>query len=190
MEDAHIDSYSITRIGGPDPFGFAPLALAAVVLVAAWVILAGSRFVQGGVVERPERVPQLYGYTMCLVGLLWALTSVVALVESATALAAPAQYRRNEFGIEPSVTSFEAFRLTYARARRFSAPDPGAAKLDTLPEPELRRRFEAYRADRIAATEAEARQGLVTRTVSLALGAGLFAFHWRWLRRPAGAPAA
>jgi hypothetical protein len=159
-----------------------------VVLVAAWVILAGSRFVQGGVVERPERVPQLYGYTMCLVGLLWALTSVVALVESATALAAPAQYRRNEFGIEPSVTSFEAFRLTYDRARRFSAPDPGAAKLDTLPEPELRRRFEAYRADRIAATEAEARQGLVTRTVSLALGAGLFAFHWRWLRRKAGVP--
>jgi hypothetical protein len=189
MEGSRIDSYSITRIGGPDPFGFAPVAVATVILVAAWVILAGSRFVQGGVVERPERVPQLYGYTMCLVGLLWALASVVALVENAQALAAPAYHRQSEFGLEPSVTSFEAFRLTYDRARRFNAPDPSAVTLDPLPDAELRRRFEAYRADRIAATEADARRGLVTKTASLLLGAGVFAFHWRWLRRRVGAPA-
>lgn len=165
------------------------VAVAAVVLLAAWAMLAGGRFVQGGVVERPERVPQLYGYTACLVGLLWALASMVGLVESAQALAAPAYHRQNEFGLEPSVTSFEAFRLTYDRARRFSAPDPGQAKLDTLPEPELRRRYESYRADRIAATEVEARQGLVTKGVSLLLAAGLFAFHWRWLQKRQSAPA-
>jgi len=174
---------------GPGPFGFVMSAVAAVVLIAAWVILAGSRFVQGGVVERPERVPQLYGYTACLVGLLWALGSVVGLVESGLALAAPAHQRGNEYGVEPSVTSFEAFRLTYDRARRFNAPDPREATLDTLPEAELRRRYEAYRADRIATAEVEARQGLVTGTVSLLLAAGLFAFHWRWLRRRSGAPA-
>lgn len=189
MHLSQIVSYDVNG-PGPGPFGFAFASVAAVVLVAAWVILAGSRFVQGGVVERPERVPQLYGYTMCLVGLLWALASAAGLVENATALAAPAYQRRNEFGLEPSVTSFEAFRLTYDRYRRFSAPEPATAKLDTLSEAELRRRFAAYRADRIAATEAEARQGLVTRSASLLLGAGLFAFHWRWLRRRVGAPAA
>jgi hypothetical protein len=181
--------YSVGR-DGPGVSGFGAVAVAAVVLVAAWVILAASRFVQGGTVERPERVPQLYGYTMCLVGLLWALASLVGLVESAQTFAAPAYSRGIEFGIEPSVSSFEAFRLTYDRARRFNAPDPSQAKLDTVPEAELRRRFETFRADRIAATEAEARQALVTKAVSLLLGAGLFAFHWRWLRRRVGAPGA
>src|SRR5688572_27353047 len=175
--------------GVPGPFGFVLTAVVAVVLVAAWVILAGSRFVQGGVVERPERVPQLYGYAACLVGLLWALGSIVGLVESVQALAAPAYHRQNEYGLEPSISSFEAFRLTYDRARRFNAPDPSESKLDTVPEVELRRRYETYRADRIASTEVEARQALVTKSVSLLLAAGLFAFHWRWLRRRVGEPA-
>ena len=169
--------------GAPGPFGFALTTVAVVVLIATWVILAGSRFVQGGIVERPERVPQLYGYTACLVGLLWALTSIVGLVESVQALAAPAYHRQNEYGLEPSISSFEAFRLTYDRARRFNAPDPGESKLDTVPEAELRRRYETYRADRIAATEVEARQALVTKSVSLVLAVGLFVFHWRWLRK-------
>jgi hypothetical protein len=176
--------------GVPGPFGFAFVALAAVVLIAGWVILAGSRLVQGGVVECPERVPQLYGYTACLIGLLWALSSIVALVESVQALAAPAYHRQNEYGLEPSISSFEAFRLTYDRARRFSAPDPSESKLDTVPEAELRRRYETYRADRIAATEVEARQALVIKSVSLLLAVGLFVFHWRWLRRRGTVPAA
>ncbi len=172
------------------PFGFGVAAVIAVVLILAFVILAGSRFIQGGVVERPERVPQLYGYTACLIGLIWALSSIVGLVESAQALAAPAYHRQNEFGIDPSITSFEAFRITYDRARRFSGPDPSESKLDTVPETELRRRYETFRRDRIAATEVEARQALVKDTVSLLLAAGLFAFHWRWLRRRVAAPAA
>jgi hypothetical protein len=183
-------AFEAVEMNGSGPFGFVFWAVTAVVVLAGWIILAGSRFIQGGVVERPERVPQLYGYTMCLVGLLWAVGSIVGLIESAQALAAPAYHRQNEFGMEPSVSSFEAFRMTYDRARRFSAPDPSQAKLDTVPDAELRRRFEVYRADRIAATEVEARQSLVTKTASLLLAAGLFLFHWRWLRRRVGAPAA
>jgi hypothetical protein len=123
-------------------------------------------------------------------GLLWALGSIIGLVESVQTLAAPAYYRQNEYGVEPSISSFEAFRLTYDRARRFSAPDPSESKLDPVPEAELRRRYETYRTDRIAATEVEARQALVTKSVSLLLAAGLFVFHWRWLRRRVSVPAA
>lgn len=176
-------------LGGPAPFGFIFAAVAAVILIAAWVILASSRLVQGGVVERPERVPQLYGYTMCLIGLLWALNSALGLIESAQALTAPAYHNQNEFGIEPSITSLEAFRLTYDRARRLGSVEPGQSKLDTVSEAELKRRFDTYRADRIAATEVEARQALFTKGLSLLLAGALFAFHWRWLRRHVAAPA-
>jgi hypothetical protein len=171
---------------GPGPFGFLFSVVAAVVLIAAWVILAGSRFVQGGVVERPERVPQLYGYTVCLIALVWALSSLVGLVEHGLTLTEPAYERRDDFGIEPSVTSFEAFRLTYDRARRFNAGDPRDAQLEPVAETELRRRYETYRADRARAALVRARQGLVTNGISLLIAAALFAFHWRWLQRRTG----
>lgn len=167
------------------PFGFVFVIILAFVLVAAWVILAASRFVQGGVVERPERVPQLYGYTACLVGLIWTLGSAVTLVQrvlerSEPALAAPGDFDAYS---APSITSFEAFRATYDRARRFDAPGQRAAPLDSIPEPELRRRYEALRADRIAQSRFRNRNAIVSSLVGLLLGSALFLFHWRWLRR-------
>ena len=132
----------------PAAFRLLGSSILGVAIVAMWVVLASSRFIQGGVVERPERVPQLYGYTVCLVALCWALVSAVNIVESFLTLSAPA-YRDRDFGIEPSVTSFEAFRTTYDRSRRIMSMDPRETKLDSLPEPELRRRYEALRADRI-----------------------------------------
>jgi hypothetical protein len=169
--------------GGPNWFELVPFALFLAVLLGVWIMLARSRFIQGGVVERPERVAQLYGYTVCLVVLLWALTSVVAIVESTLTLASPLYHAQNQFGMEPSITSFEAFRLTYDRARQFSAPDPSTVKRDSVPEAELRRRYDAYRADRLAITVEKARETLIVRLISLLLAAGLFVVHWRWLQR-------
>jgi hypothetical protein len=168
------------------PFSLVFVVVVALIIVAAWVILAASRFVQGGVVERPERVPQLYGYTACLVGLLWALTSALSLVERVLergepALASPGDYAAYS---EPSITSFEAFRATYDRARRFGSPsDEKTAPVDSIPETELKRRYEALRADRIAQALFRNRNAIVASLVGLVLGSALFVFHWRWLRR-------
>jgi hypothetical protein len=174
------------------PFTFFFVALLAIVLVAAWVILAASRFVQGGVVERPERVPQLYGYTASLIGLLMVVTSVLSLSEAGLALASPVHQVPGEewsgWG-EPSVTSFEAFRATYDRVREMRAA-PNSPSPEPLAEEELRRRYEALRADRIARVEAAARRTLVTSGLALLIGVGLFVFHWRWLRRRGYEPAA
>ena len=164
-------------------FGLILPVLAAIILIAAWVILAGSRFIQGGVVERPERVPQLYGYTVCLIALIWGLVSVISIVENSLSLSAP-EYRRSfEFGLDPSVTSFESFRTSYDRVRLMSVGDPREAKLDSVPEPELRKRYEVLRADRIRQARFEAQRNLIVATISLVIAAGLFLFHWRWLRR-------
>lgn len=173
----------------PRSLGFVVAIIIAVMLMAAWVILASSRFIQGGVVERPERVPQLYGYTVCLIALVWALGSVISIVENALSLSAPELRASAELGWEPSVSSFESFRTTYDRARQFSGRNSGDEKLDSIPEPELRRRYEALRADRIRRGRFEAQRSLVVDSLSLLLAAALFAFHWRWLRRGMAAPA-
>jgi hypothetical protein len=171
----------------PAAFRLLGSSILGVAIVAMWVVLASSRFIQGGVVERPERVPQLYGYTVCLVALCWALVSAVNIVESFLTLSAPA-YRDRDFGIEPSVTSFEAFRTTYDRSRRIMSMDPRETKLDSLPEPELRRRYEALRADRIQRNTVAAQRSLTTSLFSLIVAVVLFVVHWRWLRRMGAVP--
>jgi hypothetical protein len=176
--------------GSGDPLGVIFAVVVAIVLIAAWVILAASRFVQGGVVEHPERVPQLYGYTACLIGLVWALTSAVAVIDNALTLSAPELRTGSEFSLEPSVSSFEAFRATYDRARRFNVPDAREAQLDSVPEAELRRRYEALRADRIHRGRFEARRAIITSGLSFVIAAAVFLVHWRWLRRRPAAAAA
>jgi hypothetical protein len=155
--------------------------LIALALVASWVILAGSRFVQGGVVERPDRVPQLYGYTVCLIGLLMAVISALSMVESVVKLQAPAatSYEGRYFGM--SVGSFETFRITYGAGAFPSYP--GAPSPEPLSEDELRRRYNALRADRIFLVRVEARRALLLSALSFIVGVGLFVFHWRWLKR-------
>ena len=133
--------------------------------------------------ERPERVPQLYGYTVCLIALMWALISLTSIVENALSLSAPELRGGDTFGWAPSVSSFEAFRTTYDRSRQMNAPDPSQAKLDSVPEAELRRRYEAIRDDRIRRGRFDARRDLIIGSLSLLIAAGLFVFHWGWLRR-------
>ena len=178
-------SFATTSVGSDNPFGFALILLLAVVLMAAWVILAASRFMQGGIVERPERVPQLYGYTACLAGLLWALSSAVSLVTHVLERSDPALAATSNFPSydEPSITSFEAFRATYDRARRFGGPDAEKSPpADSVPEAELRRRYDALRSDHIHQAEYRTRNAIVESLLGLILGIGVLVFHWRWLR--------
>ncbi len=173
--------------GFPGLLGFFGSAVLAIVVVATWVILASSRFVQGGIVERPERVPQLYGYTVCLVSMFWALASGIGLVGSALTLNAP-EYTEGPMyaGFQPSVSSFEAFRTTYEQSRRMTSPDP-RERPDSLGEGELRRRYVALREDRIRQNIVQGHRSLVSGTISLIVALALFTWHWRWLRRVTGA---
>jgi len=173
-------------IGPSSPFDVVLLVVVAVVVIAAWVILAGSRFVQGGIVERPERVPQLYGYTACLIGLMMSVVSILSLAEAAVSLSSPLYNTGQAWASwgEPSVTSFEAFRATYQGARELRT-DPTAPKPEPLSEPELQRRYEALRDDHLAQTRARGRHAIVTSLLSLLIGIGLFGFHWRWVRHRA-----
>jgi hypothetical protein len=165
-------------------FGFLFFAIVGIILMASWVILAASRFIQGGIVERPERVPQLYGYTVCLIALVVGVASFLSVVEAGLSLTDPASHTESPWTgwSEPSVVSFEAFRATHDRAREMRV-SPGAPAPEPLTEAELRRRYEGLRADRIARVRAEGRRSLITSGLTLLVSLGLFAWHWRWLRR-------
>jgi hypothetical protein len=176
---------------GPNFLGPALLIPVLLLLAGGWIVLAASRFTQGGIVERPERVPQLYGYTVCLVALLWGLASTVSLIESGLTLSGPMTQPGSMFGWDGiSVTSFEAFRVTYDRARNMGAYPPSQIKPDSIPEAELRRRYDAFRADRVERVRSEAIRSMVKSLISLVLAAAIFTWHWRWVRKRIEAAAA
>jgi hypothetical protein len=158
------------------------VAIAAILITAVWAVVATARGGQNG--ERgADRIPQFYGYTVCLIALLWGLTSVVKVADGALALSAPDIRNGFDFGYEPSVSSFEAFRNTYDRARMAGMPYPQTSPPPAIPEDELHKRYEALRADRIRRGTITAQRQIVTSLLSLFLSAGLFVFHWRWVKR-------
>lgn len=173
-------------LSGSSPFGTFFTIIIVLVLIATWVILATSRFTQGGIVERPERVPQLYGYTVCLIALAIAIVSITGIVGSAFDLATPTTATDSEFGFEPSVSSFEAYRSTYDRERRMTSFGGGTVAPDTTPEHVLRERYEALRNDRVERVIVRAHRALLTDSFGLLLAIVLFVFHWRWVRRLGG----
>lgn len=154
-----------------------------ILLTLAWGITAVTLALRNGAMERPSRVAQLYGYTVCLVALVTLLFTVPNLIENGFRLSDPLHAER---GFGPSLSSFDAYKATWERNRGFGPREADAAPRPAPSDEELRRQYEALRADRIAANQFEARRGLVSQVLLLALAMELFVGHWRWLRRRAG----
>lgn len=133
--------------------------------------------------ERSDRVPQLYGYSVCLIAIVVMLVNVTSLVNTAFTLSDPLA-SRGEFGWgSPVLTSFEAFKATADRLQVMTAPPTGTVSTtEKLSEAELRARYEALRADQLIRTKFEARRQITTSILLLLLATGLFLWHWRWVR--------
>jgi hypothetical protein len=135
--------------------------------------------------KRPTWIQQVYGYAVCLVAIITFLVSAGRVVDAVFMKLDPVRGAEERYGpSDAPLTSFEAFRAKTNEARLVPSPEGGKQPLstDTLPTAELRRRYEALRADRIERVSYEANKQLVGRCLLLLLSAALFVTHWRWLR--------
>jgi hypothetical protein len=137
--------------------------------------------------ERPGWVAQLYGYIICLVALVTIIFTLPRFIDNVFRLSDPLQ---SDAGYEPALSSFEAYKATYARSRGPVPREEGAAAGAPPTDAELRKGYDALRADRLARGRFEARRSLVSQGLLLVLSLGLFVGHWRWLRRLSAGPAA
>jgi hypothetical protein len=135
--------------------------------------------------DRANRIAQLYGYTVCLVALVTILITLPAIVDNFFTLSNPAQ-GDTRFGFRAGLGSFEAYRASQRQSGAVAEPLGGRQAREEPPpsDEELRRRYEALRADQIASNLFDARRSLVRNGILLTLALGLFVGHWRWLRRP------
>lgn len=149
------------------------------VVTLLWFVVAASVALKGDGMDRANRLAQLYGYTVCLVAVIVALTTITSLLDAAIDKAHPLQ---SEYNFGASLTSFESYKATYPRERamqgRLEASVP-----DTSSEATVRSRYDALVADRLAATAYRTSKTFVSGGTMLFLALILFGVHWRWLRR-------
>ncbi len=127
--------------------------------------------------DKPNRIAQVYGYTVCLVALIVALISLTGVLNALFERANPLQVDR--YG--GALTSFDAYKVTRSTT--------DAVRQDAVPDAVLRQRYDALVADRIATTRYKTGKTLMTSGILLLAAIGLFGFHWRWVRRLNGAAA-
>ena len=132
--------------------------------------------------ERSDRVPQLYGYSVCLIAIVVMLVNVSSLVNQSFTLSNPLASDRYGWG-GAVLTSFETYRATMSRMESPAFPTAAASNAPKLTDAELRAQYEALRADQIARARLEARRDMTNSILMLAIAAALFAWHWRWVRR-------
>jgi len=156
-------------------FGAGPILL----LGAAWLFLAAILVFRGNDVDKPNRMAQFYGYSVCLLAIIVALVSATSIIDAAFDRANPLQ---GEGGFSASLTSFESYKATYRREQTMFDRS-GTARPDTVSEATLRQQYEALVRDRIASTHYRTTKSFVTGTFFLVIALALFLFHWRWVRR-------
>ncbi|HJU69229.1 MAG TPA: hypothetical protein VJ650_13395 [Gemmatimonadaceae bacterium] len=125
--------------------------------------------------DKPNRIPQIYGYTVCLIAVVAFLISINGVVDATFTLANP---MHGPYGHVESLASFEAYEATRTERTVIDRNAP----VDTTSEETRRRRFEALRTDRVAANRLQAWRRLVGSGLTMLIAIGLFAWHWSWLR--------
>lgn len=132
--------------------------------------------------DQPRWIPQLYGYTVCLIAVITILISLNGIVHNTFEFAEPEMSREvtGEFGGR----SLEACRQRWMRTASSTRPEaPAAAPAPDVPsDSALMALCAEERTDRIAAVRHRALRSLVTSTLMLLVAGILFAVHWRWLR--------
>ena len=124
-----------------------------------------------------------YGYVVCIVAVVTFLVNLSGFIDAAFDKANPLQGRGGAYGpMGASLTSFEAFQATYNERERMVTRPANSVPSDTLTTAQMRARYEALRADKIAQMSFNASQRLVKHGLLIVVAGVLFFWHWRWLR--------
>lgn len=136
--------------------------------------------------EKPQRMPQIYGYLVCLVAVITVLICAATLVSAILDLGDPLHAGYTPAGT-PSLASYDNYRMDILK----SVPRDGeSTKTAYLPDDQtLRAMYEAAKDDKIQRERHDANRTIIIDIILIVICVVLFAMHWRWMRRLAKAEA-
>lgn len=131
--------------------------------------------------EKPHKIPQIYGYVVCLVCIITILISVPNIINSLIDLSDPlhagAWYPA---GKDRNMASYELYKVDILAEYHGMKADSTAYIPD---EATIRAMYEAAREDKIQSATHIARRTVIVFTLLTIIAVVLFVIHFRWMRQ-------
>lgn len=132
-----------------------------------------------------SRIAQVYGYAVCFICVIVILVSAHSVMDAAFDYVNPEA--SGSVSSRMSAPTYETYRMQNRRARP-GAPGPAASTDTTVSEQDLRKAFDAEKAESRSSAKFRALRSLVSNSVFLVLALTFFLLHWRWVRRTSQEP--
>jgi len=132
--------------------------------------------------EKPHRMAQIYGYTVCLVTVITFIICISNIIPSIMDLSDPmhAQGFYVTAGT-PSLASFENYKMDILKSAKSDDQKTGT---NYIPDDKtLRSMYDAAKADRINQANHTSIRAIVVNSLILLISIILFVTHWLWMRR-------
>lgn len=130
--------------------------------------------------EKPQRMPLVYGYIVCLVAVITFIICMANIIPSIIDLGDPihAGNMFNQGG--PSLASFENYKVDILK----SGKEKSEAGLSYVPDDAtLKVMYEAARTDKIQTSLHQAKRSIIVNSLIMLTSIVLFLSHWFWMRK-------
>jgi hypothetical protein len=133
--------------------------------------------------RKPNLLPQIYGYLVCVVAVITFLISATTLINAVIDLGDPLHAGWNQQG-SPSLASYNNYKMDVLK----SQTEKDTAKATFAPDDKtLREMYESAKADKIQSSKHNSYKSIIVSIVLIIFCILLFTTHWMWMRKLAKA---
>lgn len=122
--------------------------------------------------EKKTKIPQVYGYAVCIVAIITILISVADVITSVIDASDPLY----AWGDDQRLSSFENFKVDALKSGKNEAsyvPDDST----------LRTMYEDAKNHKIRRVKHQTTKSIIVSSILIVLSTALFIIHWRWMRK-------
>ena|SRR5271157_2379357 len=132
--------------------------------------------------EKPHRMAQIYGYTICLVAVITFIICVAIIIPAIMDLSDPLHAGGPfQFASTPSLVSYENYKMDILKNTK---PEDQKTGTNYIPDDKtLRSMYEAAKADRINEANHSSIRTIMVNSLIILISIVLFITHWLWMRR-------
>ena len=122
--------------------------------------------------EKKSKIPQVYGYAVCLVAIITILISVADLINSTIDASDPLY----AWGDNKELSSFENFKVDALKSGK------SEAALD-LDNETLKMMYEDAKNHKIRRVKHQTTKSKIVSSILIVISLTLFIIHWRWMKK-------
>jgi hypothetical protein len=132
--------------------------------------------------EKSQRMPQIYGYIVCLVSVITMIICLSNFIPAIIDLGDPL-HSGPVFASQnsPSLASFENYKMDILKSNAKEGAENSQAYLPD--DKTIMVMYEAAKSDRIVTATHQSRRTIIVTSIVMIFSIALFITHWMWMRK-------